>query len=166
MDIFLIIAGIVCVLGGVVGSVMPAIPGPPLSFIGLILLELTSKVHFSIWILIFCGLLVAVTLVTDYLLPILGVKKWNGTKWGNIGCMVGVVLGIFILPPWGLLIFPFLGAVLGEKLISKKETRAAVKAGFGAFIGFVLSTVLKLSVCGFFIFLFFREVALNYEYII
>jgi uncharacterized protein YqgC (DUF456 family) len=162
LDIILIIAGIVCVLGGVAGSILPVLPGPPLSFIGLILLQLTSKVQFSVWMLVFCGLLVAITLVTDYLLPVLGVKKWNGTKWGNIGCIAGLIVGIFVLPPWGLLIFPFLGAVAGEKLISKKKTPDALKAGFGAFAGFVLSTVLKFTVCGFFVFLFFREILLHY----
>jgi uncharacterized protein YqgC (DUF456 family) len=99
--------------------------------------------------------------MADYLLPVLGVKKWKGSKWGNIGCIIGTVAGLFLFPPWGIISGPFLGAVLGELILARKKTSEALKAGFGAFIGFILGTVLKLSVCGWFIFCFIKALVIS-----
>lgn len=154
MDIFLIIAGAICLVLGLVGSVMPALPGPPLSYIGLLLLHFTDRVQFSAWQLIVWGILVLLTVVFDYLMPILGVKKWDGSKWGNWGCIVGTVVGAVFFAPWGILLGPFIGAVIGELSLGKREFNKAIKAGFGAFIGFLFGTLFKLGVCGWFIFCF------------
>ncbi len=161
LDILLIVLGALCLLIGIIGSVLPALPGPPLSYAGLLLLHFTDRVQFSTTQLILWLGLVLLTVIADYLLPVLGVKKWNGSKWGNIGCIVGTVLGIFLFPPWGIIIGPFLGAVLGELLLAEKKAPEALKAGFGAFIGFILGTVFKLSVCGWFIFCFVRALVIS-----
>ncbi len=161
LDIALIVSGVVCLLAGIAGSVLPALPGPPLSYAGLLLLHFTERVQFTTTQLVLWLLLVLLTLLADYLLPVLGVKKWNGSKWGNIGCITGTVAGLFLFPPWGVILGPFLGAVLGELLFAGKKAPEALKAGFGAFIGFVLGTVFKLSVCGWFVFCFIRALVIS-----
>ena len=161
LEITLITIGSICLILGLLGSVLPVLPGPPLSYAGLILLHLTERVQFTTTQLVVWLILVLLTLAADYILPLLGVKKLNGSKWGNVGCIIGTVVGIFILPPWGIIIFPFAGAVLGEILFAKKNTPEALKAGFGAFIGFILGTVFKLSVCGWFIFCFIKALVIS-----
>lgn len=161
LDILFIILGAVCLLIGIIGSILPALPGPPLSYVGLLLLHFTDRVQFTTAQLVWWLILVLLTIVADYLLPVLGVKKWNGSKWGNIGCIIGTVAGLFLFPPWGIIIGPFFGAVLGELLFAKKEAPEALKAGLGAFIGFILGTVFKLSVCGWFIFCFIKALIVS-----
>ncbi|MDR1525536.1 MAG: DUF456 domain-containing protein [Tannerella sp.] len=155
-EILLIALGAVCLITGLLGSIIPALPGPPLSYAGLLLLHFTERVQFTTTQLVLWLLLVTLTILADYMLPVLGVKKWNGSKWGNIGCIAGMIAGIFIIPPWGLIIGPFLGAVLGELLFAGKKAPEAFKAGFGAFLGFILGMIFKLSVCGWFIFCFIK----------
>ncbi|MDR1723077.1 MAG: DUF456 domain-containing protein [Tannerella sp.] len=161
VEILLIASGAVCLLLGLVGSILPVLPGPPLSYFGLLLLHFTERVQFSAFQLVVWGILVVMTLLADYMLPVLGVKRWNGSKWGNIGCVIGTVIGIFFFSPWGIIIGPFTGAFLGELLLAKKESKDALKAGFGAFLGFLLGTVFKLSVCGWFVFCFIRALIMN-----
>ena len=84
------------------------------------------------------GLLVVVVQILDYVTPVLGTKYGGGSKWGNWGCVLGTVVGIFLFPPWGILFGPFAGAVIGE-LLGGKKSFDAFKAGIGAFIGFLLS---------------------------
>ena len=161
LEITLIVLGAICLISGILGSILPALPGPPLSYAGLILLHFTDRVQFTTTQLIIWFVLVILTIVADYILPVLGVKKWNGSKWGNMGCIIGTIAGLFIFPPWGIIIGPFAGAVLGELLFAKKNTPEALKTGFGAFIGFVLGTVLKLSVCFWFIFCFIKALVIS-----
>ena len=161
LDIILIVLGAICLILGVLGSILPALPGPPLSYMGLVLLHLTDYVQFTTTQLVIWFILALLTIATDYILPVLGVKKWNGSIWGTIGCIIGTIAGIFIFPPWGIIIGPFAGAVSGELLFAKKNAPEALKAGFGAFIGFILGTVFKLSVCGWFIFCFVKALIIS-----
>ncbi len=153
MDIILIILGIVCLLLGMVGCFLPVLPGPPLSYLGLLLLHWTEQIHFSTTSLLIWLLLVIVVQILDYISPVLGTKYVGGSKWGNRGCIIGTVAGLFVFPPWGILIGPFVGAVIGE-LISGKQSVDAVQAGLGAFLGFLFSVVAKESLCGYFLYCF------------
>jgi len=153
MDIILIILGIVCLLLGMVGCFLPVLPGPTLSYLGLLLLHWTEQIHFSTTSLLIWLLLVIVVQILDYISPVLGTKYAGGSKWGNRGCIIGTVAGLFVFPPWGILIGPFVGAVIGE-LISGKQSVDAVQAGLGAFLGFLFSVVAKESLCGYFLYCF------------
>lgn len=153
MDIFLVILGSICLLVGLIGCIVPMLPGPPIAYVALVLLQLTDKVTFTPMQLFLWLLLVVVIQILDYFVPMFGVKRFGGTGWGNWGCIIGTFAGLFLFPPWGVIIGPFAGAFIGE-LLGGKETRHALKAGFGAFIGFLLGTVLKVAVCGWFIFCF------------
>lgn len=156
MDILLIVLGAVCMLLGLLGCVLPALPGPPVSYVGLLLLHCTDRIQFSLTEMLVLLLLVIVAQVLDYFIPILGSKYSGGTRWGSWGAFVGSVVGLFFLPA-GLFLGPFLGAVAGE-LLGAADLLRALKSGIGALAGFLLGTVLKLSLCMYFVILWFREV--------
>ena len=153
MDILLIVLGSLCLLIGLIGCIVPALPGPPIAYGALILLHLTDKVQFTWTQLIIWLVVVIIVQILDYFIPTLGTKKLGGTKWGIWGCFFGTIIGLFVFPPWGVILGPFLGAVIGE-LLGGKETQEALKAGLGAFLGFMVGTILKFMVCGWFIYVF------------
>lgn len=156
LEVVLIILGLILVIVGIIGCIVPAVPGVPLNYVGLLLLQFTSYTHFSIHFLIFWAIVVVVVQILDYYVPIWGTKRFGGGKKGAWGSAIGIVAGMFIFPPWGLIIFPFVGAVVGE-LIDNKEMNVALKAGFGALIGFLAGTLMKLIVAFILSFFFFRE---------
>lgn len=151
MDILLYVLAGLCLLLGFVGCFLPVLPGPPVAYVGLLLLQATERFQFTVGQLMAWGLLVIVVQVLDYLTPILGTKYSGGSKWGNWGCALGMIAGIFLFAPWGILLGPFLGALVGEMLAGKVFTDA-LKAGVGAFIGFLVSVVLKVGLCGYFVY--------------
>lgn len=145
----------ICMLAGLAGCILPMLPGPPLAWLGMLLLHFTDRVDFSVTELVVSALVVIATLVLDYFTPMIGAKKFGGGKYGNRGCVIGTIMGMFFLP-LGLILGPFLGAVIGE-LIAGKPFRAALKAGFGSFVGFLFGTLIKLAVCLYFIIRFIME---------
>jgi len=143
MDIFLIISGSLLMILGIAGCLLPILPGPPLTYLGLIAIHFTSKIDFSSKFLISWGIIVTLVSILDYVIPIWGTKFFGGSKYGIWGSMVGLLAGLFI-PPIGIIIGPFIGAVAGEMLAGNKQN--ALKAGFGSFIGFIAGTVVKMLV--------------------
>ena len=130
----------ICLLVGVIGSVIPVLPGPPISYLGLLLSHFfinTMDSNSLFWI----GVVVVVVTVLDYYLQIYGVKKAGGGKYAIRGSIAGMLLGIFLFPPFGILVGAFIGAYLGAKMDANKNE---VKIAFGALWGFVAGTVLKL----------------------
>lgn len=101
MDIFLIILGVLCLLAGLAGCFLPVLPGPPVSYVGLLLLHFTDKIHFSTTHLILWAFLVIIVQVMDYVTPMLGTKYSGGGKWGNRGCMIGTIRRSFRLSTLG-----------------------------------------------------------------
>lgn len=159
MDLTLAILGMALVLIGFIGSIVPIIPGPPISWAGFLLLKWTDYIHQgaegyanTLWILLF---FVIVVTVLDYLVPILGTKKYGGSKRGVWGATIGVVVGLFF-GPLGIIIGPFLGAYIGEITTGKKE-REALRAAWGSFVGFLLGVGLKLMTCGAIMFFYIRH---------
>ena len=158
MDITLAVLGAVLVLVGFLGSVLPIIPGPPISWTGLLLLKWTDYIsdhgqayENALWILLFFVVLVT---ILDYVVPIMGTKKYGGSKRGVWGATIGVVAGLFF-GPLGIIIGPFMGAYIGEISTGKKD-REALRAAWGSFVGFLLGVGLKLMVCGTILFFFIR----------
>ncbi len=158
MDITLAVLGAALVLVGFIGSVLPIIPGPPISWAGLLILKWTDYVddhgaayENALWILLFFVILVT---ILDYVVPIMGTKKFGGSKRGVWGATIGVVVGLFF-GPLGIIIGPFLGAYIGEITTGKKD-REALRAAWGSFMGFLLGVGLKLMVCGTILFFFIR----------
>lgn len=143
MDIALIIAGIVLLIAGIAGSFLPVIPGPPLSYLALLLLHFTSFKAFSTDFLIIMAVVVVILTVLDYMVPAWGATKFGGTKYGAWGSTIGLIIGIVAMGPFGIVIGPFLGAYLGET-IAGSDSKRAFKAALGSFLGFVAGTVMKL----------------------
>ncbi len=156
MDIVLIIFGIFFLIAGILGCILPVLPGPPLSYVGLLLLHFTSKYQFTSGFLILWAVITVVVYAIDYVIPVWGTKKFGGSKRGVWGSIIGLVIGFFFFPPFGIIIGPFAGAVIGE-ITSGKETGAALKSGFGSFVGFLTGTILKLIVSGMMTWYFGKE---------
>jgi uncharacterized protein YqgC (DUF456 family) len=156
MDYFLVILGILLMIGGILGSVLPILPGPPLSYVGLLLLHFTERYQFSTRFLVIWAIVTAVVVLADYVIPIWGTKKFGGSKRGIWGSIIGLLAGLFFFPPFGIIIGPFVGAVVGELTVGK-DTGNALKAGFGSFIGFIVGTLLKLVVSGMMIWYFVEK---------
>ena len=156
MEYILIGLGVIFIISGILGCVLPVIPGPPLSYVGLLLLHFTEKYQFSTRFLIIWAIITAIIYALDYIIPVWGTKKFGGSKRGVWGSIIGLVVGLFFFPPFGIIAGPFIGAVVGE-LTAGKDSGLALKSGFGSFIGFLIGTLLKLVTSGMMTWYFFKE---------
>lgn len=145
MDTILIITGIILLLTALAGCILPVIPGPPIGYISLLLLQFTDIKPFTFNFLLSIAAVVIIITVLDYLIPIWGTKKFGGSKSGTWGATIGLVLGLFLLPPFGIIIGPFLGAYIGE-LIAGRSNKEAIRSGIGSFLGFLAGIVMKLAI--------------------
>ena len=146
MDIILVLVGLLLMVGGIVGSFLPILPGPLTSWFGLLVLYLTETIEINYWVL-GITLVIAISIyLLDYIIPAMGTKKFGGSRYGIIGTTIGLIIGLIFFPPFGIIIGPFLGALLGELLYDSKDSSRAVKAAFGSFIGFLTSTFIKFLV--------------------
>jgi uncharacterized protein YqgC (DUF456 family) len=145
IDLIWVVVGLVVLVIGIIFSVLPVIPGQVLSWGSLLILQLTSHPPFNARFLAIWALITAGVTLLDYFVPIWGTKKLGGSKMGIWGATIGLILGIFFFPPFGLIIGPFLGAFLGE-LVGGKDSKTALKSGFGSFLGFVAGTMMKLAI--------------------
>lgn len=155
MDTIWIVLGALCMLVGFVGCIIPALPGVPLAYAGLWLLHATDKVQFSWQFLLIWGIVTVVVQVLDYVVPVWGTKRTGGSKAGVWGSTIGLIVGLF-LGPWGIILGPFVGAVVGELLVGK-TTKDALRSGWGAFVGLLTGTILKLICCGMMTYYFIAE---------
>jgi hypothetical protein len=162
-----IIVGISLLGLSFVGCILPILPGPVLAYAALLLLYLTQSPP-STAATVLGGVAVAVALVLDYIVPSIGAKMFKSSKLGIAGCLlgslwglvVGTVLGFFLpflaagfVAVAALLVGPFCGTLVGE-LLSNKEIKPAFSGAIGSFVGFLVSIVLKGSICGFIAILF------------
>ena len=143
VDIVIIAGGIILSLVGIIGCFIPVVPGPPFNYVALILLQLGSNSPFSTDFLILWLIITIVVTVLDYVVPIIGARKLGGSKWGVLGSGLGLLLGLFFFPPFGLILGPIVGAYVGE-VLTGKSGKIAMKAAFGSFLGFIAGTFIKL----------------------
>ncbi len=147
MDFLLFFIGFIFILAGILGSFLPVLPGPPLSWVGLLLLVLTKAVPDDWWFVAITGVIALLVFALDYFIPVVGTKKFGGSKAGMIGTTLGLVVAIVfpILGIFGIVIWPFIGALVGE-IANKADNKTAVKAALGSFIGFLTGTLVKFVV--------------------
>ncbi len=145
MTIFLSILGLIVALVGIVGCLIPGVPGPVIGFVSLLVISFAKDwTPFSEQFLVIMGVLTLVVSFADNVLPVGGARKYGASKLGVLGAALGMLAGIFFVPPFGVFIGAFLGAVLGE-LLSHKEGKDALRAGWGVFVGIMIATGMKVA---------------------
>ncbi|MEJ2697479.1 MAG: DUF456 domain-containing protein [Candidatus Sulfobium sp.] len=137
------ILGGLCIAAGIIGSLVPLLPGPPVSYLGLLLMHFTSRHPFTTEFLLIYAVLTILVVVLDNLIPVYGTKKFRGSSYGTWGSALGLVAGLLFFPPFGIIIGPVIGAFLGE-LVRGGGGRQALRSAVGSFIGFLAGTAIKV----------------------
>jgi len=156
LDYLWLALGIILILVGLVGCVLPVLPGPPLSFLGLLFLQFSRWGDFSVTFLVGMAFLALVVTALDYVVPMWGTKKTGGSKAGIWGAALGMLVGIFFFPPLGIILGPLAGAIIGEA-IHGASLHQSFRAGLGSLMGFFLGIGLKLIASFIMTFYFFKE---------
>lgn len=154
LEILAILIGSLLMLLGLIGSVLPVLPGPPLSFIGLFLLALVKNFSppLTLALVILLGIVTVLMITMDYVLPLLGAKRYGASKWGVWGSVSGMLIGMF-LSPLAVLLGAFFGAVVAEWLAGKTKGES-FRAGWGVMMGTLFATIMRLGFAGLMIYYF------------
>lgn len=152
METFIAISAILLGILGIIGSIAPALPGPPLGWLGMLLLYIwgggtngAGEPMSTTFLLVWLGIVIVVSIL-DYIVPAYFTKLTGGSKYGGWGAMAGLFIGL-IYPPVGMIVGSLAGAFLAELLFGGKGTAESLKSAFGAFMGFLFGTGLKLICC-------------------
>lgn len=148
MDIFLSIVAILCGIIGIIGSVIPVLPGPMLSFFGMLCCSWTDISTLSSGKLWTWGVIAVIVAIADYFLPGYFSKVLGGTRAGVVGATIGVFVGLF-MGPVGIIAGPFIGAVAGELLNNRDNVDKALKVGMGSLISFIAGSGIKIVTSAF-----------------
>lgn len=154
MDIFLLLLSFLLMLLGIAGSFLPMLPGPITGWLGFLTFYLTKAVPVNYTFLTITFIVAVVIFILDYIIPVAGTKRFGGSNYGMTGATIGLVVGIIAPIPFGIIIGPFAGAFLGE-LMNVKTRHNALRAAFGSFVGFLISTFMQFFVSIIFLGLFF-----------
>ena len=157
METLLIILALVFGIIGLLGSVLPALPGAPLSYIGLLLLLPCEGADINSATLWVTGIFLAIVSILDYIAPVWLTNLSGGGKQATRGSMAGLIAGLFFFPPWGLIIGPFIGAFIGELMESASKGKA-LKVALMSVLGFVITTGMKIIYGGVIMFMIIKEV--------
>lgn len=146
-------------LVGIIGCFIPFLPGPPLSYLALLIANLSGVTHFSSAFMIGWVVTVVIVVALEYWVPSWSAKKFGGSRAGQWGAAIGLVIGLFVFPPVGAIGGTMLGAFLAELLFSETNSEGAVKAALGALIGFFLSMGLRIIASVIMAFYLIKELA-------
>jgi uncharacterized protein YqgC (DUF456 family) len=157
LDVLLILLGLLLCGVGLLGCILPVLPGPPLNWLALLLLSWARGWEpFGATFLLIWGAVAAGVTALDFVVPAWGARKAGAGKLGVWGSVVGMLVGIIWFPPFGMLVGALLGAIAGE-LVGGRSAGASLKAGVGVFLGTTLGIVLKLAASGAMTYFFVRE---------
>jgi uncharacterized protein YqgC (DUF456 family) len=157
LTILLIILGLLMALAGLMGCVFPVIPGPPLSFLAILLLSYAKNWEpFGSLFLVLMACLALVVTVLDYIVSAFGAKKYGASRLGIAGSVLGMLVGILFFPPWGMLLGAIMGA-LGGELLAGKAGKEALRAGWGVIVGNMVGMGLKMAYAGVILFFYIKE---------
>ena len=138
-----VLAGLL-VLTGLAGSILPALPGVPLVFGGLLLAAWADDFQRVSWVvLVILGLMTVLSFAIDFAATAMGAKRVGASKLAIVGALIGT-LGGFVLGLPGLIFGPFVGAVTGE-MLTHGEMQRATRAGFATWVGLIFGTLTKLA---------------------
>ena len=151
MELLLFILAFVLLAAGILGVFIPIIPGTPLSYMGLLVLQWSGYGNFSFVFLLVWALITAAITIMDFFLPSIMTKRFGGSRAASVGSFLGLIIGLFFLP-LGIILGPFLGALAGELIYqnTRQNTNSAkaFKAALGASLAFFIGSGVKLIVCG------------------
>jgi|26BtaG_2_1085354.scaffolds.fasta_scaffold00098_5 hypothetical protein len=144
---------------GVLGAILPVLPGAPITFGTLITAKILQFSDLNWWLIVIFGGLTLLGVLLDYLIPIVATKKMGGSKYGIVGMILGLIIGI-IFAPFGfvsIIISPFLGALIGELIYDTKNHKRAFTAALGSVVGYALTSSygFLLSLSMFAVYLFY-----------
>lgn len=145
MESIVVILALVAGAIGVIGSIVPGLPGPPVSWLGILLLFIWGPEPVPVSALVIWSVVMLLVTIIDYWIPMYFTKVTGGSKNAERGSLIGMILGIF-LTPIGMILGAFLGALIGEIVWGKKDVGPAFKVAVGSFLGFMLGTGLKAIV--------------------
>lgn len=146
MDTALIILSFILILAGFAGSILPALPGPPLAYLGLLITFFTSYRPLGPGWLVAYAVMVLAMALCDWWLPALAIRLTKGSRNGIRGANIGMIAGLFIPLPFGIFIGALLGSFVGE-LVEGKSRRQALTASFGVFISMIGGIFMKCMLC-------------------
>ncbi|MCQ2591173.1 MAG: DUF456 domain-containing protein [Treponema sp.] len=150
--LFSILGGVLLIVG-FLGTFVPVLPGAPLAWAGLLVSFFSSYNEISILCLVITGIFAVAVSILDNIFPIYMTNKTGGSKAATTGSTVGLIIGFFAGPP-GVILGPFLGALIGELINTNGDFKISLKAAWGAFLGFLLGTGLKMITVMVFIWIF------------
>jgi len=142
-EVALLITGLILNGFGIVGCIVPVLPGPFISWLSLFLFFFLPDHSIGTWTLVITGVFMAAVTALDYFVPILGAKKFGSSKEGIWGGMIGIVVGLFFFPPIGIILGPLVGTVVGDMIAGGTFTKA-LNSGVGSLVGFLVGTGVKL----------------------
>ena len=158
MDTLLAICAVLCGILGLLGAILPILPGTVLSFVGMLCAYFTTTSALSEAQLWLWGVISVVIIILDYILPAYFSKLFGGSKAGIWGATIGVVVGMFTMGPLGIILGPFVGAVAGEMLNQKQPLDKAIVVGAGSLLSFFVGTGIKLIAGGFMMYYIWADV--------
>ena len=160
MSTIIIILAVVAGIIGIAGSILPGLPGPPVSWVGLLILFLwgngtngAGEPMSTTFLLVWLAVTVIISII-DYIVPAYFTKLTGGSKAGGWGSIIGLFVGL-IYPPVGMILGALAGAFIAELVFAKKDTATSLKSALGAFLGFVFGTGAKLVASGIMLFYIF-----------
>lgn len=144
MEIAVFILVFLLLLVGLIGTILPVLPGAGLIFLGILIYALTFGIEtIGLVTLIVLGIVAVLSLLFDYLASAYGAKRYGSTAWGVAGAIIGGIIGAIVLNVVGLLLGVFFGAAFAELLLAGKSTEQSIRAGLGSVIGFLAGTIFK-----------------------
>ncbi len=146
MDILWLILALVLIGIGLVGTILPLLPGVALIYLAYIVWGIASGwKDYGLTTIVVLGVVTAFTYFMDYVAGAVGAKTFGASRGGVWGAVIGALVGFTVFNIWGLILGPLIGAVVGEMLAGRSQ-RDAWKAGWGAFLGFLASGIFRLIV--------------------
>ncbi len=155
-EFLIFISGLAIVLG-FFGVILPLIPGVWLSLVGLLIFKYSVAATFGWNTLIITLVLVIISQMLSYLIPIAATKKFGGSKYGIWGAIIGLFLGVIFGGPFGIVIGPFLGVFVAELINNSEDIDKAFKAALGTFVGFSIAMGIELMLCFWILYVFLKD---------
>lgn len=141
---FLFVGALLVMLVGLLGAIIPIVPGLPIIWFAALCFALLTNfkfigAHFLIW---WAAITLVIT-VLQHLFSVYGAKKLGASRWGMVGAFLGMIAGIFTFTIWGVILGPLVGAIAFE-LMGGRQFSQALRSGFGTFVGFLFGTITQL----------------------